>query len=682
MATIPGHSKPMSTGKRAQIPRCVSTLGVLLVALSGGWAAADPTLVVPPLPLPGPYPVACSDVAQDFSRVQPGENAQNYWDGTPRDDGSGRYITDLLTDPNDTLELTLAIPTNSQVYGSFAGSNVPYVVIVCYPTTADNPRPDYPLPNGVVVPHMQRAGDAPLLADPTAHFPVLLFSHGLQGSPLDNEYLQAIEVPASYGYVVAATFHGDARFSPLQLNDLADVVYLLTHLSNVVAFQAVRPISLSATLDLLLANPQWNDHVDPAQIGGFGASLGGEALMLMAGAGLTTSAGLSWTQVDSDARLKAAVGYVPYFGQPVFPAFGRDQNGLNQVTLPYLAISGTADTIAPIAETIQGLQHVAGPRELVELVGVTHGFDVPSTNDIFTWTLTFLDAQVRGDPVASARLLQMASVAGGGDDHVVIPYNGPAATNYGGLWWNAPAGSEAGWGINFAHQGDVIFATWLTYDGSGRAWWLSMTAPKTLDGNYSGTIYQTNGPAFSAVPFDPHAVSATAVGSGTLTFSDPNNGTFNYTVNGVAQSKAITREVFGPLPTCVFGTQPNLAAATNYQDLWWNPAESGWGINLTQQGSTIFATWFTYDQSGNPLWLSVTAAPQNGGYTGILYQASGPPFDAVPFNPAQVALTPVGSATLTFADGNNATFAYSALGVSQSKAITRQVFQSPGTVCR
>jgi hypothetical protein len=250
------------------------------------------------------------------------------------------------------------------------------------------------------------------------------------------------------------------------------------------------------------------------------------------------------------------------------------------------------------------------------------------------------------------------------------------------LWWNAPAGSEAGWGINFAHQGNVIFATWLTYDTAGTSWWLSMTAPQTLDGNYSGTIYQTNGPAFSTVPFDPNDVTATAVGSGTLTFSDANNGTFAYTVNAVAQTKNITREIFGPLPTCVFGAEDNLAAATNYQDLWWNPAESGWGINLTQQGSTIFATWFTYDRDGKPLWLSVTATPQSGAYVGILYQASGPAYDAVPFNPANVVLVPIGSATLTFANGNSATFAYTAFGVSQSKAITRQVFQNPGTVCQ
>ena len=49
--------------------------------------------------------------------------------------------------------------------------------------------------------------------------------------------------------------------------------------------QALRPLSLSATLDLLLASPEWSAHVDAAKVGGFGASQGGETLLLMAGAG-------------------------------------------------------------------------------------------------------------------------------------------------------------------------------------------------------------------------------------------------------------------------------------------------------------------------------------------------------------------------------------------------------------
>lgn len=263
---------------------------------------------------------------------------------------------------------------------------------------------------------------------------------------------------------------------------------------------------------------------------------------------------------------------------------------------------------------------------------------------------------------------------------------GAAIPNYEGLWWRSPAGSESGWGINLAHQNDVIFATWFTYDATGKAWWLSMTANATTSNIYSGTLYQTHGPAFSAVPFSPAAVTATPVGTGTLTFSDNSNGSFSYTVNGIQQTKPITRQVFGPLPSCTFGSATPLAQATNYQDLWWAApagAESGWGVNFTQQGDTIFATWFTYDTDGSPLWLSATANKSSAGvFTGTLYRTTGPAFNALPFSPSQVVATPVGTLTLSFASGDTATFAYVVNGVSQSKTITRQVFRTPGTLCQ
>jgi hypothetical protein len=260
------------------------------------------------------------------------------------------------------------------------------------------------------------------------------------------------------------------------------------------------------------------------------------------------------------------------------------------------------------------------------------------------------------------------------------------AVSYEGLWWASPAGSESGWGIDLAHQGDTIFATWFTYDATGKAWWLSMTANLQLDGSYAGTLNQTTGPPFSAQPFNPLLVHAVGMGTGTLVFQDAKSGTFTYTVNGTTQTKNIVRQVFGPLPTCTFDLLPDLSKATNYQDLWWAaPAgsESGWGINLTQQGSVIFATWFTYGMDGKPLWVSVTA-PQTaaGKFSGTLYRTTGPPFNASPFDPAQVKAQQAGTATFTFTDGNNATFAYTLDGVTQSKAITRQVFVEPGTVCQ
>jgi len=261
----------------------------------------------------------------------------------------------------------------------------------------------------------------------------------------------------------------------------------------------------------------------------------------------------------------------------------------------------------------------------------------------------------------------------------------PASVNYEGLWWRAPAGFESGWGINLTHQGDIIFATWFTYDIDGTGMWLVMTAPKTSADTYSGALLRTTGPAFSAVPFDPSKVVATQVGTGTLTFTDQDNGSFAYTVNGVAQTKALTREIFSsPVPTCAEGA--TAGSVPNYQDLWWrSPAasESGWGINLTHQGDTIFATWFTYGADGKGLWIVMTAgktAPNT--YGGKLYRTNGPAFNSVPFNPASIVASEVGSATLTFSDASNGVFAYTLNGVTQSKPITREIFQSPATVCK
>ena len=325
------------------------------------------------------------------------------------------------------------------------------------------------------------------------------------------------------------------------------------------------------------------------------------------------------------------------------------------------------DTPKPVLGVPSGLvQIVAGGRHTCALTAI---------GEVLCWGAN--DAGQLGDGTTIDRLAPVA-------------VNLSSAPNYQGLWWKSPRGAESGWGINIAHQGDVIFATWFTYDATGKAWWLSMTANKNPDGTYSGTLYETSGPAFNAVPFDPNQVTRTPVGSGTLTFSSASSGTFTYTVKGIAQTKSIVPLAFGPLSTCVWGAQPDLTKATNFQDLWWAvPAgtESGWGINLTQQGTTIFATWFTYDMDRSPLWYSVTApqaAPNT--FTGTLYRTAGPAFSAEPFNPDLVRRTPIGTAMLTFTNGNAGMFAYQVTDganvANQTKAITRLVFRAPGTVCQ
>jgi hypothetical protein len=263
-----------------------------------------------------------------------------------------------------------------------------------------------------------------------------------------------------------------------------------------------------------------------------------------------------------------------------------------------------------------------------------------------------------------------------------------AALNVQGLWWRSPAASESGWGINITHQGDILFATWFTYDADGSGMWIVMArGEKTATANtWAGKLYRTTGPSFNANPFDPALIVTTEVGTGTFTFTDSDTGSFAYTLNGVTQTKPIMREVFAtPVPTCTAGGTHG--ANVNYQDLWWKaPAasESGWGINITHQGDVIFATWFTYGADGKGMWIVMARGEKTAANTfaGKLYRTAGPAFSAVPFDSNQIVTTEVGTGTFTFTDASTGTFAYTVNGVSQTKAIMREVFTSPASVCK
>jgi serine protease len=105
-----------------------------------------------------------------------------------------------------------------------------------------------------------------------------------------------------------------------------------------------------------------------------------------------------------------------------------------------------------------------------------------------------------------------------------------------------------------------------------------------------------------------------------------------------------------------------LTAVFNAQGLWWaSPAasESGWGMNFAHQGDTIFVTWFTYDANGKPWWLAAELHKSADNiYTGSIFTSTGPPFNAVPFNPNQTIETTVGTMTVAFSPPNDAVVNY------------------------
>jgi hypothetical protein len=118
------------------------------------------------------------------------------------------------------------------------------------------------------------------------------------------------------------------------------------------------------------------------------------------------------------------------------------------------------------------------------------------------------------------------------------------------------------------------------------------------------------------------------------------------------------------------------ASTTDYTDLWWNPNESGWGLNLIQHASrNIFGVWYTYGLDAKRIWYVIPGGTwiATNVFRGDIYVTSGPPQNGA-FDPSRVTRNLVGTATLTFADANNGTFAFSINGVSGTKVITRQPF--------
>jgi hypothetical protein len=113
---------------------------------------------------------------------------------------------------------------------------------------------------------------------------------------------------------------------------------------------------------------------------------------------------------------------------------------------------------------------------------------------------------------------------------------------------------------------------------------------------------------------------------------------------------------------------------TDQSDLWYIPAESGWGIQFVQRGSVIFATMFVYDQFNIPIWYVATMNSAGGfTWTGDLLLTSGPWFGTVPFNSNAVTFRKVGTMTWVATTVTGGTLSYAVDGVPVTKNIVRQL---------
>lgn len=116
--------------------------------------------------------------------------------------------------------------------------------------------------------------------------------------------------------------------------------------------------------------------------------------------------------------------------------------------------------------------------------------------------------------------------------------------------------------------------------------------------------------------------------------------------------------------------------------MWFNPSESGWGVNIIQQSDIMFVTLFVYDSNGRPLWLvgsDVRYTGQDGAgaylFSGALYQTSGPWFGSSIFNPSAVSAPQVGTVSFRFPTYDQGRITYSVNGITVSKQIQPLTFR-------
>jgi predicted dienelactone hydrolase len=675
------------------------------MALAPTWAQIAPhnTPVAPVAR--GSLPVACSNVAQDLEKIRSvsgGGLPSDFWEGKDNN-GRLRYISQILAEPTapSVIQYNAPVP-DSGLYPQFRGQTQNFVAVICYPTTDDNRRADYRLPDdSASVPRMQRGNDKPIvrpafvqcqplcidplppaLAQRLAARPLIIYSHGLGGSPIGKGYIDILTEFASQGYVVAGIFHGDARFSRIRIEDLGGLASLLRDFDKFVEMELLRPVAIKSMVDVLLAHPDFGPAINPLQIGGFGASMGGQALANVLGARLTTSLGQACNATVTDPRIKAAVGYVPYMGQTFLPSFCSDQNGMESMSRPYLAIAGTTDTTAPIRVTQAAMNRAKDSRYLVELVDVPHEYLLEYRDDVFTWTLTFLDAYVKGDRAALARLYGMRSVNGGRQDNVLV--SAQAQPNLQGLFVASNLNTrEDGHGIAVSQKGRNAFATWYLYDNQGRPSWLVMpsgTWSADLT-RYTGAVYQPSGSFFGqydASRFNP----GPAVG--TFTFMIPPDHSaigsvvaLDYTtvpsgmLGSATTSKAFSRLAFAR------NTLPQAPVADDATDIWWGgTTQNGWGVSITQDRDTLFGAWYTYDSNGRATWYTMPGGVWEGTtYVAPAFAATGPGvIGNNQFDPTRVQARQVGTVRLEFSGGNAIRMVYDVDGQRGTHALSRLPF--------
>jgi predicted dienelactone hydrolase len=201
--------------------------------------------------------------------------------------------------------------------------------------------------------------------------PLIMLSHGRGSNGL--LYAWFAEYLAARGYIVAAINHYRANTYD------ANIAYLANKLWQ-------RPVDIALAISFLLRAEPWGPAIDPDRIGVAGHSQGGFTALWVGGAKVNADKYLAFQRgwrnnrmvpehlraelpLDAtpalevhDTRVKAAFAMAPGIVQ----AFGMDEAGLRQMSIPTFIIVGARDTQAPPGPNAEfAAKHIPGAKLVI-----------------------------------------------------------------------------------------------------------------------------------------------------------------------------------------------------------------------------------------------------------------------------------------------------------------------------
>jgi predicted dienelactone hydrolase len=226
----------------------------------------------------------------------------------------------------------------------------------------------------------------PALGD--AGRPLVMFSHGRGSNGL--YYAWFAQFLASHGYIVAAINHWRANTWD------STIAYLANKLWQ-------RPVDIGRAISFLLDDPFWGNYIDGEKIGVAGHSQGGFTSLWIGGAKVSPEKYLAFQRgwrnnqmvpehlrqelpLDAapaldvhDPRIKAAFAMAP----GIIQAFGMDEAGLRELTIPTYITVGASDTQTPPEDNAEfAAAHIPDAQLHVIPGRVDHEIFVNECNEI------------------------------------------------------------------------------------------------------------------------------------------------------------------------------------------------------------------------------------------------------------------------------------------------------------